>query len=198
MEKFYRKIVDHPKLIIAIFAVLFVLCAIAKQFVSVDYDMNDYLPPDSASTVALDKMNEEFDGGIPNARVMIQDVSIAEALDYKEQLEAVDGVTDVTWLDDAVSITVPLETQDQDLVENYYKDGNALYSITIEEEKRIDAVADIREIIGEDNPMTGSVPFLYATFYYRTKNDGSEQINRKIAYSPLNYNHRTKYITDGA
>ena len=156
MEKFYRKIVDHPKLIIAIFAVLFVLCAIAKQFVSVDYDMNDYLPPDSASTVALDKMNEEFDGGIPNARVMIQDVSIAEALDYKEQLEAVDGVTDVTWLDDAVSITVPLETQDQDLVENYYKDGNALYSITIEEEKRIDAVADIREIIGEDNPMTGS------------------------------------------
>lgn len=156
MEKFYRKIVDHPKLIIGIFAVLFVLCAIAKQFVSVNYDMNDYLPPDSASTVALDKMNEEFDGGIPNARVMIQDVSLAEALDYKKQLEAVDGVTDVTWLDDAVSITVPLETQDQDLVENYYKDGNALYSITIEEEKRMDAVADIHEIIGEDNPMTGS------------------------------------------
>lgn len=156
MEKFYRKIVDHPKLIIGIFAVLFVLCAIAKQFVSVNYDMNDYLPPDSASTVALDKMNEEFDGGIPNARVMIQDVSLAEALDYKKQFEAVDGVTDVTWLDDAVSITVPLETQDQDLVENYYKDGNALYSITIEEEKRMDAVADIHEIIGEDNPMTGS------------------------------------------
>lgn len=36
------------------------------------------------------------------------------------------------------------------------------------------------------------------SFYYRTKNDGSEQINRKIAYSLLNYNHRTKYITDGA
>lgn len=156
MEKFYRKIVNHPKLIIAIFAVLFVLCVIAKQFVSVDYDMNDYLPPDSASTTALDKMNEEFDGGIPNARVMIRDVSIAEALDYKKQLEAVDGVTDVTWLDDAVSITVPLETQDQELVENYYKDGNALYSITIEEEKRRDAVADIREIIGRDNSMTGS------------------------------------------
>ena len=26
----------------------------------------------------------------------------------------------------------------------------------------------------------------------------TEQINRKIAYSLLNYNHRTKYITDGA
>lgn len=71
MQRFYRKIVNHPKIIIVTYAILFVVCAICQSMVKVDYDMNDYLPENSASTVALDVMNEEFSGGIPNARVMI-------------------------------------------------------------------------------------------------------------------------------
>ncbi len=118
--------------------------------------MNDYLPEDSASTVALDLMEEEFDGGIPNARVMVENVTIPEALQYKADIEAIDGVTDVTWLDDVVSIEQPLETMDSHTVEDYYKDGNALFSVTIAEDKRIDAVNAIRVLIGEDNAMTGS------------------------------------------
>ncbi len=156
MTRFYRHIVRHRKCIIAIFLILFAICVACKQFVAVDYDMNDYLPPESASTQALDKMEQEYDEGIPNARVMVQDVSIAQALEYKEKLRAVSGVTDVTWLDDAASVTVPLETVDADTVEIYYKDGNALFSVTIDEDKRIDAVNDIRDIIGDDNAMTGS------------------------------------------
>ncbi len=156
MKKFYRHIVNHQKLIITIFMILFVVCAISKQFVSVNYDMNDYLPPDSASTVALEVMENEYDGGIPNARVMISDVSIPEALEYKQKLESIDGVSSVTWLDDVASVTVPLVTLDSDTVETYYKDNNALFSITIEEDKRIEVVNEIREIIGEDNAMSGS------------------------------------------
>lgn len=156
MRKFYEKVVNHRKLILAVYAILFIICAVCKTQISVDYDMNDYLPKNSASTVALDLMNEEFDGGVPNARVMVEDVSVAEALEYKEKLEAVDGVTGVTWLDDAVSVDVPLETLDSDTVETYYKDGNALFSVTIDKEERVDAVSDIRAIIGEDNAMTGS------------------------------------------
>lgn len=156
MKKFYNKIVNHPKLILGIFSVLFVICLILRQFIAVNYDMNDYLPPTSASTVALDVMEQEYDGGIPNARIMLEDVSIPEVLIYKAKIQSVDGVTDVTWLDDAVDITEPIETMDKDAVETYYKDGNALLSATIEEHKRIQAVADIREIIGEENSMMGS------------------------------------------
>lgn len=156
MTKFYRHIVNHQKLVITVFLILFAVCAVCRQFVAVNYDMNDYLPPESASTQALNRMEEEYSGGIPNARVMVQDVTVAQALDYKERLLAVDGVTDVTWLDDVASVTVPLETLDADTVESYYKDGNALFSVTIDEDKRIDAVSAIREIIGDDNAMTGS------------------------------------------
>ena len=156
MTKFYRCIVNHQNAVIAIYLILFVFCALCGQLVSVNYDMNDYLPPESASTQALDLMEEEYGGGIPNARVMVQDVSVSEALAYKEKLLNVDGVTGVTWLDDAADITTPLETMDADTVETYYKDGNALFSVTIAEDKRIEAVDAIREIIGNDNAMTGS------------------------------------------
>lgn len=156
MKKFYNRVVNHPKIILLIFSLLFIVCIIAKQFVAVNYDMNDYLPSDSASTVALDVMEKEYDGGIPNARVMIENVSIPEVLKYKKEIKSVDGVSDVTWLDDAADITEPLETMDTNTVETYYKDKNALLSITIDEDKRIQAVENIRKIIGDENAMMGS------------------------------------------
>lgn len=156
MHKFYGWIVNHRKPILILFLLSAVCCLFLKNWVAVNYDMNDYLPENSPSTVSLDVMQEEFDGGIPNARVMIRDVTIPEALEYKEQIEAVEGVTSVTWLDDAVSLSTPLSTIDSDTVETYYKDETALFTVTIEEESRISAVSTIREIIGDDNAMTGS------------------------------------------
>lgn len=44
MKKFYNRVVNHPKIILLIFSILFIVCFIAKQFIAVNYDMNDYLP----------------------------------------------------------------------------------------------------------------------------------------------------------
>lgn len=93
----------------------------AQKFVSVNYDMNSYLPEDSPSTVALDVMEDEFDGGIPNARVLIYNVTVPEALSYKEKLGEIDGVTDVTWLDDAVTEKIG------ELAANGDQEATALY-----------------------------------------------------------------------
>lgn len=155
-KKFYQQVVRHPKLILGIFFTLFIICLLSKQLIAVNYDMNDYLPPTSSSTVALEVMEEEYDGGIPNARIMLEKVSVPEALAYKDKIQSVEGVSDVTWLDDVADVTEPLETMDLETVETYYKEGNALFSVTIDKEKRISAVEDIRKIIGEDNAMMGS------------------------------------------
>ncbi len=155
MKRFYQTIVNNPKKIIVSFFVLAMLGVVLQGMVGVNYDMTDYLPDGTASTVSLELMEEEFEGGIPNARVMVNDVTIPEALEYKEQLEACDGVTEVTWLDDATDIYQPLETLNADMVETYYKDNTALFTVTIDEEKQIETVDAIREIIGDDNSMTG-------------------------------------------
>lgn len=156
MQKFYDWIIRNRKVVIILFLLAFLISGLCSQFVAVNYDMNDYLPEDSPSTVALDIMEEEFDGGIPNARVMVKNVSVPEALWYKEEIKNIDGVTDVMWLDDSVNIKQPLEIQDQDVVENYYKDETALFTVTIEEEKTLSAVSDIRKLVGDENAMTGS------------------------------------------
>ncbi|WP_237475789.1 efflux RND transporter permease subunit [Virgibacillus salexigens] len=117
--------------------------------------MVDYLPEDSPSTTAMDTMNEEFDGAIANTRVMMRDISIQEALAFKKELEATDGVSEVTWLDDAIDMKTPIEMADTDTVESYYKDGNALFSFHIEEGKEVETTEAIYQLIGEDNAMSG-------------------------------------------
>lgn len=156
MRKFYTGIVNHRKLIISLFLLGFAVSLVCSQMVLVNYDMTDYLPENTKSTVSIDLMSEEFDGGIPNARVMVRDVTIPEALEYKEQLKAIEGVSAVTWLDDAADVTVPLSVLDTDTVETYYKDNAALFTVTIEEDYRLPATEEIRAIIGEENAMTGS------------------------------------------
>lgn len=155
MKGFYEHITSHPKFIIAIFATLAVISGIMSQFVSVNYDINDYLPEDSKSTISIDVMNEEFSGGIPNCRVMIENVTIPEALKYKEKFKEIEGVQEVTWLDNSIDLDEPLEIQNKDTVESYYKDSNALFSITIDDDYILSAVPEIRNIAGE-NPIEGS------------------------------------------
>ncbi len=156
MRKFYSGIVRHRKLVIFFYIVAAAVCAALQGFVAVNYDINDYLPEESPSTISLDVMEEEFEGGIPNVRVMIRDVTIPEALEYKDMLKDIDGVTEVTWLNDVVDVTVPLEMADTDVIETYYKDGCALFTVTVDEKKRVETVSSIQDMIGEDNALTGS------------------------------------------
>lgn len=156
MKRFYEKVISHPVVITAVFVILTAFFALCNPLIPVNYDMNDYLPDDSRSTVSLDIMEYEFDGGIPNARIMLKDVTIPQALDYKEKIAAAEGVDDVMWLDDSCDITQPVEAMGKDTVETYYKDGNALLTVTISEEKNLSAVNEIRDIVGEENSLTGS------------------------------------------
>ena len=50
----------------------------------------------------------------------------------------------------------PIETVDKDVVDTYYKNSSALFSVTINEDKTIKAVEDIRSLIGDDNAMSGA------------------------------------------
>ena len=85
MQKFYTGIVNKRKLIIVLFMVAFIISLFCSKLVSVNYDITDYLPENTKSTVSIDVMQAEFDGGIPNARVMIKNVTIPEALELYEQ-----------------------------------------------------------------------------------------------------------------
>ena len=143
-------------LVVSLFLAAAVLCGVMATMVEINYNIVDYLPSEAPSTVGLDLMDEIYDKAVPNTRVMVRDATIPEALVYKARLEAIPGVEDVNWLDDQVELTVPLEVQDQKTVEDWYKNGSALYSLVVSKEGQNETIAAIREIIGPDNAMSGS------------------------------------------
>jgi predicted RND superfamily exporter protein len=143
-------------LVLAVFFAAAAACAAMSAMVRINYDMVDYLPDDTPATVALDTMKASYDSAVPNLRVLVRDVSIPEALDYKSRIKAVTGVRDIDWLDDTADVKVPLQMQDEKTVTDWYARGNALFSVVVNEENQQAALTEIREIIGERGAMSGN------------------------------------------
>lgn len=174
-------VVEHKKTILVLFIAIAAICAVLQPFVAVNYNMVDYLPPDAQSTKALAIMQEEFATDMPNASVMVKNVSIEEALEYKQKLAEVSGVDSVLWLDDVMDLKEPIETADAGTVEGYYKDGNALYTVTIADGMEQEASDEIRDLIGEGNALAGESPDL-ATMQQAT---GAEVGNAMAILLPI-------------
>ncbi|MED4018259.1 MMPL family transporter [Sutcliffiella cohnii] len=149
------RIIQHKKLVVIVFAIVTVISTAAQFFVSVNYNMVDYLPEDAQSTQALTVMEDEFTASVPNTRVMIHDVTVQEALLFKAQLSNIEGVTDVIWLDDVMDLKMPLEMADEETVESYFKDGKALFSISVDNGAEVEATDAIYEMIGENDAIAG-------------------------------------------
>ncbi|MCI6675626.1 MAG: MMPL family transporter [Clostridiales bacterium] len=156
MKKLFEQILKHKAVVIAIFAAACVVSIIMGTKVKINYNLVDYLPDDAASTKALNLMEEEFEGGVPNARMMVEDISIPEALELKEDLKKVDGIKDVTWMDDAININIPLEMIDQDILNDYYKDNTALFTLTVDDKKIIEALDGAKQLTNKTISLTGA------------------------------------------
>lgn len=155
MDKFLDWMLRHKKTVTAVFLIATAVSMVASLMVSINYNLMDYLPDEAPSTVALNVMDEEYTTGTPNARLMLENVSVSDVLKIKEQIKKVDGVEEVSWLDDAANIYQPLEFIEQKTLDEYYVDNNALLTITLNVDKQEDAVDEIRKI-APGAPLCGS------------------------------------------
>jgi predicted RND superfamily exporter protein len=158
MDRFSKIVTSHKKIVLAVFVIVLVISAVMLFGVRINYNIVDYLPADAQSTAALPVMQSEFSGELSNARVMLRDVTITQAREYKKMLAELDGVSGVMWLDDVLDITVPLEMSDTAIVETYYRDGNALIDLVIRAGDEEAVTESIRELIGDGNALAGDAP----------------------------------------
>ncbi|GHU68895.1 hypothetical protein FACS1894184_11890 [Clostridia bacterium] len=152
---FSRWSLRHRRLIVWVFMIAALVCAVLSLGVVVNNNLVDYLPESAPSTVALDVMNGAFTGAVENAQVMAVDIRVSDALLFKNELAAVSGVESVSWLDDLIDMTVPIELADQAIVGAYYKDGSALYSIAIAAGREVEAEDSIRAILRPGYALAG-------------------------------------------
>ena len=157
---------------IVLFIVIISICAFCSTKVKVNTNLADYLPKDSASTIALDEMGREFTGDIPNAEMMVSDISMLEAARLQDKIEALDGVKDVSGIRNANLLGVPYEFLGEDAVRSYYKDGNALYTLTLDPESGFSLLEDLKNVTDKRVSLAGS----FVTSKHAQKNSGPEVI----------------------
>ncbi len=154
-------IVDNCKPIASGVVVLVIISLCMAPFVKVNYDLTQYLPDFAPSKIAIDKMEETF--GYPGTgRLMLKDVTLYEAKQYKDEIAKVDGVDQIIWCDMTTSITQASDFINQDDIEDYYKDNCAVMDITFTEGDSStlthQAIDDIETIIGDRGYIVGMSP----------------------------------------
>jgi len=159
MKKIAQFIVNHKKTVLIIFSVIFIVSLLLMFNVGQNYDMSKYLPKKSNSKQAIDVLKDQYQYN-GQAYVLLEDMDINEIIAYEKQIEQVNGVDRVLWLDDIIDLTKPIESYEETLVEKYYNDDKALLQIIFtnndySEETR-NALEQIRVIIGNNGGLAGS------------------------------------------
>lgn len=163
MYRIANGILSHRKTVLAVFIAAAIVCGLLTALVKINYNLTDYLPDDAPSTKALQVMEKSFNEDLPNTSVYVENVSISEALAYKDKIAALPGVDNILWLDDVTDVRVPLEVQNKDTVEAWYKDGGALFSVTVDKDSLVDTLASIRNIIGNQGALAGDAAYQAAS-----------------------------------
>lgn len=152
-DRMVHGIVSKGKHIERVFFLLTIVCAICFPFVGVNYDLSKYLPDFAPTKQALDVMEEEF--GYPGtARVMVKGVSMQEAKALRSRISQVDGVDLVIGADLATNVYMGDAFLTNDLTDEFYKDGNAVFEIIFKDgdsdKTTHRALDEIYEIAGMD------------------------------------------------
>ena len=158
MGKLAELIIKCKGAILVLFIALSAVSAFYATRVKTNFDLFSYVPKKAASTIAIETMADEYDQDIPNVEIGVPDLSISQALNFKEKLAALPYVKEVLWLNDQVDLATPIELLDRKIVEGFYKDGMALYHLTVDEEaKAQDVLGELQELAGPEGAVRGQV-----------------------------------------
>ena len=137
-------IVDKRKVFYLLFIGLCIFCVFSSGWVSVNDDLTSYLPEETETRRGLTAMDAEF-VTFGDSRVLVDNVSAAQAEVLAERLESLEGVKSVAFDGSA----------------DHYQNGAALFSITYDgaadEDVSLQALAQVKETLaGYDLYVTGS------------------------------------------
>lgn len=158
-DKMAEFIVKNRNKIGIIFIVATVISILLIPKVKINYNLSEYISDDERAKRGMNVVEEEF-AMQGFARVMINDVSLIEAKEYKNKIEKIDGVDMVVWLDDSIDVYRPLDFISEEELKDYYNDGSAIFEIMFDEDdystKTSKAIDEINKIIPEESNIIGS------------------------------------------
>ncbi len=146
MERLFRGVLRHRRVVIGVFVALTVICACLIPQVKIDANMSDYLPPTAKSSQDLGAMKRIYGNDIANARVYVTGIGLPQAKVLDRRLKGEKDVISVTWLGDEVDVDQPLETQDADTIADWYDDKGYLFQAVLKSGVKQSQIDHIRAI----------------------------------------------------
>ncbi len=157
MLKIAGFIVDKRRAFYFLFIAAFILCLMSMSKVKVNNDISSYLPKDTETRKGLTLM-EQF-VTYDTEKIMVSTITVENAMNLKDRIEAIDGVKEVDFEDDT----------------DHYKDSSALFTVTLsvrdDLDRELEIVDDIKaELDGYD---------YYA--YSDSIDDSSKQLSKEMS-----------------
>lgn len=146
MERLFRGVLRHRRVVIGVFVALTVICACLIPQVKIDANMSDYLPPTAKSSQDLDAMKRIYGNDITNARVYVTGIGLPDAKALDRRLKGEKDVISVTWLGDEVDVDQPLETQDADTIADWYDGKGYLFQAVLKSGVKQSQIDHIRAL----------------------------------------------------
>lgn len=164
-NKISSSIVKNYKIIIAIFLLTMIPAFIGQSKASVYYNLDETLPKDTPSIVALNKMKNDFDMMTSQFILVNDEIESYKLKEMADRLEKVDGVNAVISYDKFVGAVIPEEFI-PDKAKEIFKQGgynmilvNSSYKAASDEEnKQIDKLNAIVKEYDKDAMITGEAP----------------------------------------
>lgn len=108
MEHFARWVVRHRKAVLAAAVLLLIPSVFGAAGTYINYDILTYLPPELDSMVGEGYLEDDFNMA-STSMITVENMSTADTLALKSELEAVAGVKSVLWTSDILDVTTPKE-----------------------------------------------------------------------------------------
>lgn len=125
--RFAELIVRRRRLIMVVAVLLLIPAAAGFLATGVNYDVTAYLAGDMPAKAAQQAVEEHF-GQASMVYVLLPEIPLWQAGEYKSQIAALPGVEKVQWLDDATHVSVPPEFMPEQLRQNFLtEDGTAMF-----------------------------------------------------------------------
>ena len=158
MRKFANIIVRNKKAILIVYVVLIILSLIGAKYTSINYDLSSYLPADINSIKGRDILDGQF--GIKGVSyVMLKDKPFHKVAEIKGQIQAVPGVKEALWLDDAEDILKSESFIDEEIKKQFVSGSSSLIQVFFQDEndsqETLTAVEKIEGLLGEKDLIGG-------------------------------------------
>ncbi len=160
IEKISYFIARHPKTILLLATLLLIPSVFGYIGTFVNYDIMSYLPGSIESVKGEDMLDKEF-GLAANAFLVIDDMSAKDVVKVKNEISEIEGVSNVTWVDDIADINIPQSMLPDVLTDIFYANGGKSTLLMIQFEQgsattlTMDAIKEIRTKLNKQCFLSG-------------------------------------------